>query len=135
MPRVRYCERYVSLLPMAREAAARETPRPSAFPLGPDDLADDVDLIDQAAAGQRVVRLPKLTPMISMKSTSCHAGQRPNRLPANSLVEKGKPHKVALVAVMRKMIILANVLLRDDRKWSALAPAQIGRQSNPWTNH
>ena len=42
------------------------------------------------------------------------------------LVEKGKPHKVALVAVMRKMIILANVLLRDDRKWSALAPAQIG---------
>ena len=31
-----------------------------------------------------------------------------------------------MVAVIRKMIILANVLLRDDRKWSALAPAQIG---------
>ena len=48
-----------------------------------------------------------------------------NRL-YQSLVEKGKPHRVALVAVMRKMIMLANVLLRDDRKWSALAPAQSG---------
>lgn len=30
---------------------------------------------------------------------------------------KGKPAKVALVAVMRKLIILANVLVRDDRIW------------------
>ena len=31
------------------------------------------------------------------------------------LVEGGKPPKVALVAVMRKLLLLANVLLRDDR--------------------
>ena len=30
---------------------------------------------------------------------------------------KGKPAKVALVAVMRKLVILANVLVRDDRIW------------------
>lgn len=30
---------------------------------------------------------------------------------------RGKPAKVALVAVMRKLIILANVLVRDDRNW------------------
>ncbi len=41
------------------------------------------------------------------------------------LTEKGKPHKVAVVAVMRKLIILANVLVREDRKWTPLAPAPI----------
>ena len=34
------------------------------------------------------------------------------------LVECGKPPKVALVAVMRKLLLLANVLLRDDRLWT-----------------
>lgn len=33
------------------------------------------------------------------------------------LIENGKPFKVAIVAVMRKLIITANALLRDDRKW------------------
>ena len=33
----------------------------------------------------------------------------------------GKPAKVALVAVMRKLLILANVLVRDDRTWQARA--------------
>jgi transposase len=30
----------------------------------------------------------------------------------------GKPCKVALVAIMRKLLILANALLRDGRTWS-----------------
>ena len=34
------------------------------------------------------------------------------------LVADGKPGKVALVAVMRKLLLLANVLLRDDRLWT-----------------
>ena len=34
----------------------------------------------------------------------------------------GKSHKVAIVAVMRKLIILANVLLRDARPWAETAP-------------
>ena len=34
------------------------------------------------------------------------------------LVAAGKPKKLALVAVMRKLIVLANALLRDGRKWT-----------------
>ncbi len=33
------------------------------------------------------------------------------------LVERGKPKKVALVAVMRKLIILINLLVREQRSW------------------
>ena len=32
---------------------------------------------------------------------------------------KGKPAKLALVAVMRKLVVLANVLVRDDRIWQS----------------
>jgi transposase len=31
---------------------------------------------------------------------------------------RGKPPKVALTAIMRKLVILANALIRDDREWS-----------------
>ena len=41
------------------------------------------------------------------------------------LTGKGKPHKVAVVAVMRKLIILANVLVREDREWTPLASGPI----------
>lgn len=40
----------------------------------------------------------------------------------NRLVEKGKQHKVALTAVMRKLIILANTLIRENREWQPIAP-------------
>ena len=34
------------------------------------------------------------------------------------LKQNGKPPKVAITAIMRKLIILANALVRDNRKWS-----------------
>ena len=34
-----------------------------------------------------------------------------------ALIAAGKPAKVALVAIMRKLLILANALLRDGRAW------------------
>ena len=34
------------------------------------------------------------------------------------LVEAGKPAKVALIAIMRKLIVLANALLKANRKWA-----------------
>ena len=34
----------------------------------------------------------------------------------------GKPSKVAITAIMRKLIVLANALLRDNRKWVKNAP-------------
>jgi transposase len=32
----------------------------------------------------------------------------------------GKPPKVAIIAVMRKLLILANTLVREDREWSEI---------------
>lgn len=33
------------------------------------------------------------------------------------LRDKGKPHRVVLTAVLRKLVVLANALVRDDRLW------------------
>lgn len=37
---------------------------------------------------------------------------------ADRLASRGKPFKVAITAVMRKLFLLANALIRDNRKWS-----------------
>jgi len=39
-----------------------------------------------------------------------------------TLCTAGKPAKVAITAVMRKLLIPANALIRDDRKWSEINP-------------
>jgi transposase len=39
-----------------------------------------------------------------------------------AMVKAGKPAKVAIVAIMRKLLILANALIRDQRKWSPPSP-------------
>ena len=41
---------------------------------------------------------------------------------AKRLRQAGKPAKVALVAVMRKLIVLANTLINQNRLWSPIAP-------------
>ena len=38
-----------------------------------------------------------------------------------ALKEAGKPSKVAITAMVRKLLVLANSLLQDDRKWNAKA--------------
>ena len=38
------------------------------------------------------------------------------------LVQAGKPKKVAIIAVMRKLLTLANALVRENRKWAKIAP-------------
>ena len=40
----------------------------------------------------------------------------------DQLIAAGKPQKVAITAIMRKLIILANALLRDNRPWQASRP-------------
>ena len=47
------------------------------------------------------------------------------------LAGKGKPHKVALVAVMRKLLALLGALLRDDRLWSPRGRPPPTRQAEP----
>ena len=41
-----------------------------------------------------------------------------------ALVAKGKPPKAALTAVMRKLIVLANALLQQNRVWTAHPPRE-----------
>jgi len=38
------------------------------------------------------------------------------------LVKAGKPAKVALIALMRKLVVLANALIKNNRKWAENAP-------------
>ena len=57
--------------------------------------------------------------MAALSNTRTKTGFRPF---LDKLMERGKPYKVAIVAVMRKLIILANALLRDNRKWQPIAP-------------
>ena len=41
-----------------------------------------------------------------------------------ALVANGKPPKVALTAVMRKLLVLANTLVQQDRTWTAHPPRE-----------
>ena len=36
----------------------------------------------------------------------------------NTMIAAGKPAKVAITALMRRLVVLANALLRDDRTWA-----------------
>lgn len=38
------------------------------------------------------------------------------------LRQAGKPFKVAITAAMRKLLLLANTLLKEDRAWSPTPP-------------
>ena len=38
------------------------------------------------------------------------------------LIDDGKPKKLALIAVARKLLILANALIADNRLWSPQSP-------------
>jgi transposase len=46
-----------------------------------------------------------------------------------ALIAAGKPPKVAIVAVMRKLAILANALLREQRNWKPKPLDQDGYSS------
>ena len=60
-------------------------------------------------------RVRRLLHMAALSAIRCN----PNLAAKyRQLLDCGKPGKVALVAVMRKLLLLANVLLRDDRLWA-----------------
>ena len=52
-----------------------------------------------------------------------------------ALVAKGKPPKVALTAVMRKLLVLANTLVQQDRIWTAHAPRECSSSVFPTPCH
>jgi transposase len=55
-----------------------------------------------------------------MKPLLCIATDMERRLMRDkykAMIKQGKPHKVALTAIMRKLIELANHLVKADREW------------------
>ena len=41
------------------------------------------------------------------------------------LCSAGKPPKVAITAVMRKLLLLANALIAKDKTWAAAVPTRV----------
>jgi len=63
-------------------------------------------------AGRAIVRKALYMPaLVAMRFNSDLAKKY------QDLVQAGKMPKVAIVAIMRKLIILANALLKNNRKW------------------
>ena len=74
--------------------------------------------------GERHIRGGRRRPRDAMYMAA-HAAARHNPDLAalcERLKAQGKKHKIAIVAVMRKLIVLANALLRGGRHWSPDAP-------------
>jgi transposase len=57
--------------------------------------------------------------MPALVATRCNPGLKAKY---DQLIRAGKSSKVAVTAIMRKLIVMANALLRDGRKWSELGP-------------
>ena len=66
----------------------------------------------------------KVRRMLYMASLSAIRHNPDFRRKHAGLVARGKAGKVALVAIMRKMLVLANALLAQDRLWTPEPPAR-----------
>ena len=75
--------------------------------------------------GARHIRGGRRRPrdLLHMAAMSAMAWNPDMKATYERLRARGKGHKVAIVAVMRRMIVLANALLRDRRTWTERAPA------------
>jgi transposase len=60
--------------------------------------------------------------MLYMATLSSVRTEGPLRLYYQRLLNQGKPAKIALVASMRKLIVTANVLIRNDELWDPQHP-------------
>ena len=74
--------------------------------------------------GRRVIRagrpaVRRVLYLCALSASRCNATMKALY---TRLTAAGKPHKVALVAVARKLIILANTLISQDRTWQPNVP-------------
>ena len=74
--------------------------------------------------GGRSIRGGRATPrrLLYMTALAAIRWNHDSRACQERLTARGKPPKVALVAVMRNLASLLNILLREDRLWQAEAP-------------
>lgn len=76
--------------------------------------------------GARHIRGGRRRPrdLLFMAATTAARFNADLRIVFERLKAAGKAHKVAIVALMRKLIVLANTLLREQRCWLSEAPAR-----------
>ena len=59
---------------------------------------------------------------VGLRADASRTSARPFNLPLKAFFERliaaGKPYKVALVAVMRKLLTILNAMLRDHAAWN-----------------
>ena len=56
---------------------------------------------------------------MATKTAAKQSPKAANETPVRQrLIEAGKPAKVALAAIMRKLVVLANALLKANRRWT-----------------
>lgn len=74
--------------------------------------------------GNRMIRggRKQVRNALYMCAVTCIGNSNSFGLTYRNLVRRGKNPKVALTAVMRKLIILANTLIAENRTWQAQAP-------------
>ena len=82
----------------------------------PDDSSDRIG-VRHIRGGRQIIRNILYLAAITAKSFN-----QPMKAFFQRLIANGKAKKQALVAVARKLIVLANTLVRDDRLWQAEAP-------------
>ncbi|MDE0627290.1 MAG: IS110 family transposase [Bryobacterales bacterium] len=75
-------------------------------------------------AGSRRIRGGRAHPrwVLYMAALSAVRWESDSKARYRRLTARGKPHKVAMVAVMRRLACLLNTLLREDRLWQAEPP-------------
>ena len=76
--------------------------------------------------GGRRIRGGRCQPrhLLFMAATSAIRYEPASKACYERLRSRGKPHKVALVAVMRKLVSVLTTLLREDRLWQPEAPSR-----------
>jgi transposase len=76
--------------------------------------------------GQRAIRggraaVRRVLYLCALSAKRCNPGMTAIY---NRLIAAGRPHKVALIAVARKLIVLANTLITQNRPWQPRPPIQ-----------
>ena len=74
--------------------------------------------------GRAASRPPALKPAVA--AIRCNPDMKQTY---RTLAERGKPGKVAVVAIMRKLLVLANVLIKQDRLWTPQRPQAHTKQA------
>jgi transposase len=76
-----------------------------------------------AKAGERQIQSGRAAVRTGLYMAALSAARHnpPLKEDYDRLIQAGKKAKVALVAIMRKLVVLANVLVKEDRPWRPIA--------------